>query len=97
MAIGKSAAATRHTANVVRIAWLMTELKKARAAAKVSGGMLAKEKATEERAALQKEEAAKKKAGGKGVKAAAAKAKGKVGGRRWQRLRRWPSLNAVAP
>ena len=80
MAIGKSAAATRHAANVVRIAWLVTELKKARSAAKVSGEVLAKEKATEERAALQKGEAAGQKAGGAVVKAAAVKAKGKVGG-----------------
>ena len=49
-----SIAAVRHAANIGLIARLTTELKKARAAAKVTGVALAKEKASEEKAALAK-------------------------------------------
>ena len=63
MAGGKtSAAAERHAATVVRIAFYVTKLKETRAAARISGLELAREKAAEERAALAKGKAGKGKA-----------------------------------
>ena len=53
MAIGRSNVAIRHAANLALIVRLTTELKRARAAAKVTGAELAKESVADERAALR--------------------------------------------
>ena len=53
MALGRSNAAVRHAANLALIVRLTTELKRARAAAKVTGAALAKETMADEPAALR--------------------------------------------
>ena len=79
MAGGKiSLAAQRHAANIVAVALYVTKLKEARAAAKVSGMELAKEKMAAERAALAKGKSEKGGGGGTGgKKKAQGKGKGK--------------------
>ena len=77
-----SSAAVRHNSNMVKIAYFMTKLKEARAAARVTSLELAKEKAAEERAALAKGKTEKEKAGGvKGKEKAKGKGKGKGTGK----------------